>query len=175
MELANSSYLFTLATLSITFVGFTALVMILRQSLGSRVLTIDALVARWFMVWGFTVTYTSLIPVVLAAYGLAVPTVWRISSIVTAIWLLVINLGYPFFRWRSVGERTPFHVQLHVSVAVINALILLVLNATDKFPEQAPAIYATAVSICLVHASFAFVQHFGFMLGQMNSKMRRRK
>jgi hypothetical protein len=57
MELPNTGYLFTLATLAITFVGFTGIVVILRQSLGSKFLPIKALVAQFFMVEGFTIGY----------------------------------------------------------------------------------------------------------------------
>jgi hypothetical protein len=35
MELPNTVYLYTLAMLAMTFVGFTAIVMVVRQSLGS--------------------------------------------------------------------------------------------------------------------------------------------
>jgi hypothetical protein len=174
MELSNSSYLLTLATLSITFVGFTAIVVILRQSLGSAFLAIDALVARLFMVWGFTITYASLLPVVLAAYDFSASVNWRVSSIVSGIFLIVINFGYPLLRIKATGERTPLHVWLHVSVGIIIALFLL-LNAVDRFPGAAPAIYATALTLYLIQASFAFVQHFGFMLEGMSSKAKRRK
>jgi len=172
MELPNSSYLFTLAMLAITFVGFTAIVVILRQSLGSAFLPIDALVARLFMVWGFTITYTAMLPMMLAAYDLTAPVLWRASSVAAALSLLAINLGYPPLRVRATGERTPLHVWLHCSLGTIIALILL-WNGVNHSSKAAPAIYATALTLFLLQASFAFVQHFGFMLSQM--KARRRK
>ena len=49
MELPSSAYLYTLALLAMTFVGFTAIVMILRQRLGGPVSRFDTLVARFFM------------------------------------------------------------------------------------------------------------------------------
>jgi hypothetical protein len=171
MELPNSGYLFTLATLAITYVGFTAIVVILRQTLGSKFLPIDALVARLFMVWGFTVTYAAMLPAVLAAYDLPAPVVWRVSSIVSGLSLLVVNLGYPLMRMRATGERTPMHVWLHVGVALLIGLIL-VLNALEPFPRTAPAIYMSAITLYLVQASFAFIQHFGFMLAEIGTKRR---
>lgn len=173
MELPNSGYFFTLATISITFVGFTAIVVILRQSLGKPFLAIDALVARLFMVWGFTITYASMMPVALAAFDFSASVIWRASSIVGSISLLGINLGYPPLRIRATGERTPLHVWLHCSVGAIFGLILL-WNAVNHFSKASPAIYATALTLFLIQASFAFVQHFGFMLEQMNSKAKRR-
>ena len=62
MELANTGYLYTLAMLAMTFVGFTAIVMIFRQSLRATLSAFDALVARFFMVWGFTIAYGAMLP-----------------------------------------------------------------------------------------------------------------
>jgi hypothetical protein len=171
MELPNSGYLFTLATLAITYVGFTAIVVILRQTLGSKFLPIDALVARLFMVWGFTVTYAAIMPVVLAAYELKPATVWQVSNIVSGVFLLVANASYPPLRRRATGERTPMHVWLHVGVALLIGLIL-VLNVLEPFPRAAPAIYISAITLYLVQASFAFIQHFGFMLAEIGTKRR---
>ena len=173
MELSGSGYLFTLAMVAISFVGFTAIVVILRQSAGGKFLPIDAVVARLFMVWGFTVTYASMLPLVLAAYDLKPAVVWKISSIVSGVFLLVANASYPLLRRKATGEPTPLHVQLHVVVALLTGLILL-LNGLELFPRATPAIYMTAATFYLVHASFAFVQHFGFMLENMTTTRGRR-
>jgi hypothetical protein len=42
MEIPGSSYLYALATVSITFVGFSALPMIFRQTMGSAVWAVMA-------------------------------------------------------------------------------------------------------------------------------------
>ena len=173
MELPGSGYLFTLAVLAITFVGFTAIVVILRQSAGGKFLPIDAVVARLFMVWGFTVTYAAMLPVVLAVYELKPAAVWQISNIVAGAFLLAANASYPFLRRRATGEATPVHVQLHVAFALLTGLVLL-LNALEPFPHVVPAIYLSAITVYLLHASFAFVQHFGFMLENMTTTRGRR-
>jgi hypothetical protein len=173
LDLPGSGYLFTLAVLAITFVGFTAIVVILRQSAGGKFLPIDAVVARLFMVWGFTVTYAAMLPVVLAAYDLRPAVVWQISSIVSGVVVLFANASYPFLRRRATGQATPVHVQLHVAFAVVTGLVLM-LNALEPFPRAVSAIYLTATTVYLVHASFAFVQHFGFMLENMTTTRGRR-
>jgi hypothetical protein len=173
MELPGSGYLFNLAMLAITFVGFTAIVVVLRQSAGGKLLPIDTVVARLFMVWGFTVTYAAMLPVLLAAYDLKPASVWQISNLVSGAFLLVVNASYPFLRRRATGEATPVHVQLHVAFALATGLVL-VLNALEPFPRAVPAIYLSAITVYLVHASFAFVQHFGFMLENMTTTRGRR-
>jgi hypothetical protein len=172
MELPGSGYLYTLAMLAISYVGFTSIVLILRQSAGSKFLPIDAVVARLFMVWGFTVTYGAVMPVALAAYELKPAAAWQISSVVSGIFVLLANGSYPFLRRRATGERTPLHVRLHVAAALLTGLIL-VLNALSPFPRASAAIYVSALTIYLMQASFAFVQHFGFMLEDMHLKRRK--
>lgn len=171
MEIPNSGYLFMLAMLAITFVGFTAIVVILRQSLGSAFLPIDALVARLFMVWGFTITYTAMLPMMLAAYDLTAPVTWQAASIIAGLSLVAINGGYPLLRVRATGELTPLHVWLHCGVGLVFAIVLLA-NAAGQF-RAAPAVYAAALTLFLIQASFAFVQHFGFMLSQVKARRRR--
>ena len=114
-----------------------------------------------------------MLPVVLAAYDLKPGVVWQISSIVSGAVLLVVNASYPFLRKRATGQPTPVHVQLHVAFALVTGLVL-VLNSLEPLPRVVPAIYLTAITIYLVHASFAFVQHFGFMLENMTTTRGRR-
>ena len=168
-EFQGSGYLYTLAVLAITFVGFTAIVVILRQSVGGKFLPIDAVVARLFMVWGFTVTYAAMLPVLLAAYDLGAEQVWKISSLASGTILLGVNACYPILRRRATGEPTPSHVQLHVAFALLTGTALMS-NALEPFPKALPAIYLSALTIYLLHASFAFVQHFGFMLENMTAR-----
>jgi len=80
MELPNSAYLYTLALIAVGFVGFSAIVLILRQTAGAALSPLDTIVARLFMTRGFTVTYLSLLPMLLAAFDLNQSEVWRISS-----------------------------------------------------------------------------------------------
>ena len=110
MELPSSAYLYTLALLAMTFVGFTAIVMILRQSLGGPLSRFDTLVARFFMAWGFLITYGAMLPPLLAAFELHHPLVWRASSIATGLMLLALSFGYPILRGQATGARAPTFV-----------------------------------------------------------------
>jgi hypothetical protein len=66
--------------IELDLVGFTAIVLILRQSIGGPLSPLDTLVARLFMSWGFLITYLSMLPMVLAAFKLDHTEVWQISS-----------------------------------------------------------------------------------------------
>src|SRR5689334_24085058 len=78
MDLPAFAYLYSLAVMAMTFVGFTAIVMILRRgALRSR---FDTLVARCFMVWGFVIAFFAMLPPLLAAFELSQPLVWRAAG-----------------------------------------------------------------------------------------------
>jgi len=166
MELPNAAYLYTLALIAVGYVGFTAIVLILRQSLGGALSPLDTLVARLFMGWGFLLTYLSILPMLLAAFDLSHPSVWRTSSVLAGISFAVMQVSYPILRGRITGEPTPVHVWLHV-IAGLTLGIVLLANATAVFPAAIAAVYLTAVTLYMFQASFAFVQHFSFMLDQL--------
>lgn len=171
MELPNAAYLYTLALIAVGYVGFTAIVLILRQSLGGALSPLDTLVARLFMGWGFLLTYLSIIPMLLAAFDLTQLLVWRISSVLAGLSFVAMQVSYPILRGRITGEPTPLHVWLHVTVGVALGVLLLA-NATAALPAATGAIYLAAVTLYLFQASFAFVQHFGFMLDQLRTQQK---
>jgi hypothetical protein len=80
MELPGGPYLYTLAALAMTFVGFTTIVLILRQVLGRELTPFDALLAHIYMELGLLVSIGSMLPSLFAIWGLPQITVWRLSS-----------------------------------------------------------------------------------------------
>src|SRR5689334_24159429 len=105
-----ATYLYTLALVAIAYVGFTAIVLIHRQSLGVALSPLDTLVARLFMVRGFVVTYLSLVPMLLAGFALSHMTAWRLSSALGGLLLMVMHVGYQLLRARITREPTPLHL-----------------------------------------------------------------
>lgn len=57
MELPGASYLYTLATVSITFVGFSVFFILIRQALGGTVSEFDIFLTKNFLQLGFTASY----------------------------------------------------------------------------------------------------------------------
>jgi hypothetical protein len=68
MELTGATYLYTLAALAVSFVGFSALVMILRQTFGGEVSRLDTLITRIFIQLGFMVAAGALLPSLLSLF-----------------------------------------------------------------------------------------------------------
>jgi len=84
MELP-ASYLFTLATVSITFTGFAALTVILRQMVGGKLTDFDVLFVGNVLAGGLMVAGCALLPPLLALLRFSDPNIWRLSSLITAI------------------------------------------------------------------------------------------
>jgi hypothetical protein len=83
MELLGSSYLYTLAALSVTFVGFYALVIVLRQTFGGALSKLDVLITRIFIQLGFLVAASAMLPPLFALFGLRQDLIWRTCSLCT--------------------------------------------------------------------------------------------
>src|SRR6516164_7889222 len=121
MAPAASGYLYTLATLSITFVGFSALVIVLRQTLGGDLSRLDLLLTKIFVQLGFLVAGAALLPPLLALLRCPEPLVWRISSAIAAA---LFALSYPTRRRAASGDSTPWIVWVDVGALLIAAALL---------------------------------------------------
>ena len=169
MDLPNAAYLYTLALIAIGYVGFTAIVLILRQSLGGALSSLDTLVARLFMVRGFVITYLSMLPMLLASFELGHRTVWQISSVLGGLSLIVTHVGYQVLRGRITGGPTPLHLWFY-TVSGFALGIALFANASGVVPTAIAAIYVTAVTLDMIQASVAFVHHFGLMIQELQTQ-----
>src|SRR5690348_14694308 len=106
-ELPGSSYLFALATVSITFVGFSALLVVIRQGMGGRLKEYDIYFTLSFVQIGFIVTGSSLVPPLLWLYEWPVAVVWRLASAIIALPVLWFVATVPRRRRAATGARTP--------------------------------------------------------------------
>lgn len=155
MELPGASYLFTLATVSTTYVGFAALLLGLRQAKGSRLTRYDTYFTLMFIQLGLIVTVSGLLPSLVILYGPSLSIVWRISSILAALPMLWFIWSLPARRRAATGMPVPVVVRTLLTIhAAIVALLLL--NGAIAF-EKAGAIYATAVTVVLVSSGVAYL------------------
>ena len=157
MTPAASGYLYTLATLSITFVGFSALVIVLRQTLGGDLSRLDLLLTKIFVQLGFLVAGAALLPPLLALLQCTEPLVWRISSAIAAIAAALFALSYPTRRRAASGDSTPWIVWVDVGALLI-AAALLTANAVALGIASGPGPYAVAITIVLYVSFLAYLQ-----------------
>jgi|GEM_PF-563319 len=165
MELVGATYLYTLATISITFVSFSTLFMILRQTLGGALSKFDLLLARNFLQLGFTAVICSLLPPLLSLFFLQEHTVWRFASAVSAIPPLLIATTYPARRFAATGTRMPKPVWIVLLALYVSSGVFL-LNAAGRPLAPGPGLFALGVSIIIFNSFQAFLNALTYFLSQ---------
>ena len=80
MELPGAGYFYTLATLGITFAGFAALLIVVRQTLGTGLSKFHLWVAQFYVKAGLVTCANSMIPPLLFGIGVPEQMTWRAAS-----------------------------------------------------------------------------------------------
>jgi hypothetical protein len=151
-----SAYLYTIATVGMTFAGLSVLTMILRQMLGGRMTKFDSFVTRTWVQVGFMTTFGSILPPLLTLFGAPAPIAWRISSIVMAIILGSWALTFP--RRRRAVNPTRFPLQVVTFLLAMDSVALaLVANAIVVPGELLAAVFAAAVTAILIGGGMLFL------------------
>jgi hypothetical protein len=156
MELVGTSYLYTLAAISITFVAFSTIVVIFREAQGAGLEEYEITLLRLFVVSGLEATVFSLIPPLLGLFGIIPAWVWRISSLIFA--LVLIWRGIYFRRRQSHFNESRGLKMVYILYAIYALAILgLLTNALGIFVKPGPGLYALAATWLLINAILAFI------------------
>jgi hypothetical protein len=168
-----SGYLYTIATVGMTFAGLSVLTMILRQMLGGRMTKWDSFVTRTWIQLGFMTTFGSILPPLIILFGAPEPIAWRISSGVIAVILGSWALTFPRRRQAVNPTRLPLEVVIY-SLAMDIAALALAANAIVVPGELLAGVYAAAVTAILIGAGmlflFAFVYWYDAIIGHEHPK-----
>ena len=157
MTSPESDYLLRLATLSLSFVGFSAVVVTLRGALGGELSERHLRLVRLYIEGGLIVTALALLPTLLHLLHVPESVTWPLTSAVAAaIFTLVLTIQ--FRRRRAVeGAQFPPWVTIIyvVSILVVTSLWL---NVTGfPFPPSGGP-YAVALTWALCSFGFIFVR-----------------
>jgi hypothetical protein len=168
MELPGSGYLYNLSLLAVTFASVSALVMLVRQTLGGKLSKFDIFLLRGFISFSLFVAFAAMLPPLAALSDAAAKVLWPLTSGVAAI-LLAVNLYTVIVRRKhATGETAPAGVTIRYFVHGI-AVALLVTNALVP-AVQGIALYAAALTLCLGNMMWAFVRRISSLLGEKPSK-----
>ena len=173
MELPGTGYLYTIATLSITYAGFAALIVVFRQIIGGGVSTYDVFVIRSVLMRSFIIAFSAMVPPALALFDLSQSTIWRISSLCAAIPLGVFTLTFQARR-SSVTDR-PISKWAAVNMgaqALITIFLLMMAFEIIIKPAAGPFVIALTASL-LVAANAYLVQIEIMLRGPVERKKRR--
>lgn len=151
-----SGYLYTIATVGMSFAGLSVLTMILRQMLGGQITRFDSFVTRTWVQLGFMTTFGSILQPLLILFGAPAPLAWRISSGIMAVILGSWTLTFPRRRLAANPTRLPLQVVMFL-LAMAMAALALAANAMAIRGELAAAVYAAAVTSILIGAGMLFL------------------
>jgi len=160
---AESAFLLGLAGLSLSFVGFSSVVVTLRGALGGEISERHLRLVRLYIEGGFLVTALALMPAVLDLLRLSESLTWRLSSAAAASVFSVLMLTQ-FRRRRAVeaGRFPPWVVIIYVLSLV--SVVGLWLNAAGiPFPPSAGP-YAVALTWAICVFGFIFVRTIDIFL-----------
>jgi hypothetical protein len=156
MEVKGAAFLYTLAGLMITFAGFSALLLFLRQAAGARVSLLDRYLAKTVMTYVFVLTAGALLPALLALYDIPEDWVWRGAGVLFALPMLYLQVTYPSRRRKVVGIGPPPAI-FAVFVVLGSAATLAMLGYILSGLPYGGAAYVTALTVDFFTVIFGFV------------------
>jgi hypothetical protein len=157
MELPGSVYLYTLATLSMTFAGFSAVVIVLCQTIGREISGFHIVLMRLYIEAGFWAAGFCMLAPLLAAYGLSEAMVWRATSAIIAMVMIGYGATYPMRRRAMMTESLPPGRWLPIVAISTLVVVALIGNAVGIPREPAVGPVALAASWTLGCAAVIFI------------------
>jgi hypothetical protein len=169
MELPGSGYLYTIAALAMTFVGFTTIVLVFRQNMKASPIT--ALHSHGYMEHGFSAAAFAMLAPLLATFGLSVPVIWRSTSLIIAI----VIIGHHWFtvhRFLRTTGRPPLRFLINSGISVIVIVVLLANAVGSPFDPQLGPVAAAATLRLFIGAEIFMLTFEEFFA---DSKLAKRK
>jgi hypothetical protein len=160
MEAAESTYLYALCATSTTFVGFSALIMLIRQSMGGGVSELEAWITRTFVQLGFKVTAGALSPAALALCHVRAIIIWRLCSAVLAADLFLFVVTYPSRRRTVARASAPLFVYVDLCL-LLGACSVLASNAAGWSLEPNAGLYAIGLTSVLFVSGLGYLHALG--------------
>ena len=162
--MAPNTYLLALAALAVSFVGFSTLVISLRQTSGGGLSYRDAFLMRTFIQLGFMVVGGALLPPLLSLSSLSPTLVWRIASVALAIPALSFAMTYPYRRSHVFShQRTPLAIWSD-TVVLTGSGLLLILNASGLYFAPSSFAFAASLTLILSLSGVAYLQAMKVLL-----------
>lgn len=165
MEVKGAVLLYTLAGLMITFAGFSAVLLAIRQAAGARLSVLDRYLAKTVLTNLFVLTAGALLPPLLALYDLSEPSIWRVSAVLFGLPMLALLLTYPWRR-RKVAGRGPPPAVLAVFVVLGSGVVAAMLIYDVVGFRYGAAAYVTALVVNFLTLAFAFITALDVIMQQ---------
>jgi hypothetical protein len=165
MEIKGATFLYTLAGLMITYAGFSALLLGLRQASGSKLSLLDRYLAKTVMSYIVVLTAAALLPELLSLYGIEETRIWWWSGVIFGVPMLLLQATYPVRRRRVVG-RGPPPVIFAVFVLLGSAVTAAMLGSLVLDIHYGAALYITAVTADFFTVAFGYLTALDVIMQQ---------
>jgi hypothetical protein len=163
MELPGETYLFNLSLIAVTFTAVSALVMLMRQTMGGKLSNFDVYLITSYISFGFAVALAAILPPLVSFFELPPFGLWAISSSLAAV-LLGSVLMTVVHRRRIVAPEP-------MALAVISSfsahglvVITLLVNAVIQ-PWQGMHLFAGALTLSVAVIMWTFVRRIASLVG----------
>jgi hypothetical protein len=164
MDLPGSELFYAIAALSMAFVSFTSIVVVLHQGTGKPLSPIYVLLTQVYCEMGLMATAIAMIAPVLAVWGIGEDLVWRISSAIAFAILAPYLAFYPKRRRAAApGEKPPLRMYFFINLGVV-AAVLLCLNVIGSPLKPGPGPIAITAAYMLSFAAFVFLRRYALFL-----------
>jgi hypothetical protein len=156
VEVEHAALLYTLATVMITFAGFSTLLLSVRPAAGAKLSLLDRFLAKTVMTHIFVLAAAALLPALFALFDTPGTWIWRGSAVLFALPMLFLQLTYPHRRRTVIGQGPPRPI-LAVFVVLGAVVTLATLVYVLAGSQYIAAVYITGLTIDFFTVVFAFV------------------
>ena len=156
MDLPGASYFYTLAQIGITFSGFAALLMALRQMRGSEMSKFQLWVTRAYVQSGLVTAMNAMLSPLIYGLGLTLGQTWQVASVFVAVQSFVL-IGMVPRQWREATARPlDMRVKVHIGFGtLINTLLILNAIGWPYSPSGGLLMLAISWNLFAFFAQFA--------------------
>jgi hypothetical protein len=163
MELHGETYLFNLSLLAITFAAVSALVMLIRQTMGGKLSNFDIYLIASYVSCGFAQALAAILPPLVSLFELPKAALWAISSVLAAI--LIGGVIFNVVRLRRNVSPEPMASAQVLSLSMHGVAIIVFLINAAVLPWQGVHLFALAVTLSVAGVMWAFVRRVSSLLG----------
>lgn len=168
MEIPGELYLFNLSIIAITFSAVSALVTLLRHSMGGKLSNFDVFLVTNYAAHGFVLAIAAILPSMLAEFKFSLAMVWALASGLAAIFLGV-KVAYTMKRWMEITKTSmPFALVVSFGAQWI-AVLLLVANILFA-SIRGVALFELALTLGLATVMWSFVRRISSLVGDKASE-----
>lgn len=163
MDLPGEAYLYNLSILAISFSVVSALLTLLRQTLGGKLTVFDVYIIKVYVGQGFVLAIAALLPSLIAHFGFLLPQVLTVASLSAAVFLGAHDVQQLVERKVVAPGKMPFATAFSFILDGV-AILLLLGNALIPAVKQL-AVLEFALTLSLGTIMWIFLRRIATLVG----------